>query len=87
MNECVRCGLQFGSVSAFDRHRVGVYEYTFVQGLDMTPPREDGRRCLGADEMRELRDKNGIPIYALNDRGYWSLSAALESARSLRASE
>ena len=50
-NLCRSCGLDFAYLSAFDGHRVGEHDYTFAEGLRMDPPREDGRRCLGEDEM------------------------------------
>ena len=53
LNECTGCGEDFTSVSLFDRHRVGVHAYTFLEGMRMEPPREDGRRCLGVDEMEQ----------------------------------
>lgn len=49
-------------MEGFDRHRVGVHAYTFQEGLLMTPPVEDGRRCLGLDEIGRRgfrRDKYG----------------------------
>lgn len=52
--ECSPCGLVFTSTSAFDKHRVGKHAYTFREGLEMDPPREDGRRCLGEDELVAL---------------------------------
>lgn len=51
MNLCRSCGEKFGSVSAFDRHRVGKHAFTFTEGLRMDPPREDWRRCLDTDEL------------------------------------
>lgn len=51
MNVCGACGLDFGSTSAFDKHRVGVHAYTLTQGLKMDPPREDGRHCLTTHEL------------------------------------
>lgn len=60
MNLCRSCGLDFGSVSAFDAHRVGKHAYTFEQGL--VSGRVDGRRCLTADELlghRWTRDSRG----------------------------
>ena len=54
----------FVSVRVFDRHRTGEPGYTFAEGLTKEPPREDGRRCLGAAEMRE----RGL---GLDDRGRW----------------
>ena len=48
----------------FDRHRVGVHEYTFEEGLRMEPMREDGRRCLHRAEMEERG-------WGVNERGRW----------------
>lgn len=50
-NLCRACGEDFASVEMFDRHRVGVHEYTFAEGLAMSPSREDGRRCLDEEEI------------------------------------
>ncbi len=80
MNLCTVCTLDFGSVSAFDRHRVGVHEYTFAQGAKMEPPRYDGRRCLSVSEMEALTDKNGSPTFAKNARGTWSMGRSVEGA-------
>lgn len=46
-NLCRSCGIDFGSVKAFDKHRVGKHEYLY----DEVHP--DGRRCMSADEMRD----------------------------------
>jgi hypothetical protein len=51
VNYCSACGEDFGSVGTFDKHRVGVHDYTLTEGLRMDPPREDGRRCLAIWEM------------------------------------
>ncbi len=62
LNQCGACGEDFTSVAGFDMHRVGTFDYTFSQGLDMDPPREDGRRCLGSDEIQAKgfeRDEHG----------------------------
>jgi hypothetical protein len=64
LNLCVTCGLDFGSVSAFDAHRVGKHAYTFIEGMRMDPPREDGRRCLSLDELQERG-------WAEDSRGRW----------------
>jgi len=40
VNECGECGLDFSSVEAFDKHRVGRHE-----------PLE--RRCLSLEELKE----------------------------------
>lgn len=53
LNYCRPCGNDFGSVTLFDAHRVGKHEYTHAEGLQRTPPRSDGRRCLTVDEMHE----------------------------------
>jgi len=63
-NGCSGCGQDFRSTSLFDAHRVGVYVYTHEQGLKLNVPREDGRRCLDAEEM----EAKG---WELNDRGRW----------------
>jgi hypothetical protein len=51
---CTTCGHDFSGDRMFDRHRVGKHDYTYTEGLRMSPPREDGRRCLTPEEMREL---------------------------------
>lgn len=74
LNLCRGCGVDFASVSAFDRHRTGTYVYTFAEGLELDPPQEDGRRCLDADEM----------LYAgmaPDARGRWTIFADVERAR------
>jgi len=71
---CRSCSCDFASVSAFDRHRIGVYVYTHARGLELNPPREDGRRCLDAGEMLEA----GM---APDVRGRWSIVADAERAR------
>lgn len=53
MNECSACGLDFATVPSFDDHRVGTFDYTYLEGLRLTPPQEDGRRCLNVEEMEE----------------------------------
>lgn len=80
MNECARCGLDFGSGEAFDRHRVGVFEYDFDW---RDPAKQDGRRCLHLTEIQELTSQDGSLVFALNDRGAWSLSKSLARARLL----
>jgi hypothetical protein len=60
MNLCRGCNRDFGSVSAFDAHRVGTHAYTFSEGLKQNPPRENGRRCLDVEEMPDWhQDKFG----------------------------
>ena len=67
MNLCRACGEDFGSVKAFDAHRVGVHAYTYTEGLSRDPPRTDGRRCLSIDEMEAAQ-------FVRNACGRWSLS-------------
>jgi hypothetical protein len=56
LNGCSGCRRDFTSTTLFDRHRVGTYEYTLEQGLELDPPREDGRRCLDSGvALRSLR--------------------------------
>lgn len=81
MNQCGACNLDFGSVDAFDAHRVGKHEYLFREGLEFDPPVYDGRRCLGLDELETMTDKRGSKIFALSGRGTWSLARQLDSAR------
>lgn len=50
-NLCGACGVDFTTVRAFDRHRVGVHAYTYSEGVKMEPMREDGRRCLRREEF------------------------------------
>jgi hypothetical protein len=62
VNLCRACREDFGSTSAFDAHRVGKHAYTYRDGLGMDPSREDGRRCLDAEELERAgwhRDKQG----------------------------
>jgi hypothetical protein len=42
---CRSCGEDFAGDTYFDRHRIGTHDYLW------SPEREDGRRCLDADEM------------------------------------
>jgi hypothetical protein len=64
LNACGACGEDFNSLKLFDWHRVGVHAYTISEALRMHPPREDGRRCLDTDEMRERG-------WCRNQRGRW----------------
>jgi hypothetical protein len=57
-------------VDAFDTHRVGTHEYLW------SPDREDGRRCLDAEEMKS----RGM---SQNDMGRWQIDADVERARRL----
>ena len=74
VNLCTACGVDFGSVAAFDKHRVGRHAYTLTEGLAMEPPREDGRRCLDLDELRDAG-------FVRNALGRWTLAESLERAR------
>ena len=78
MNECARCRLDFTGVSGFDRHRRGSFDYTYLEGLDMDPPREDGRRCLGTDELSAIG-------FLQDEHGRWFDAAKAESARTFFA--
>jgi hypothetical protein len=68
VNLCSSCGLDFASVSAFDKHRAGRHAYTLAEGLRLDPPREDGRRCLDLEEF-------AVAGLGLGRRGRWSLTA------------
>ena len=62
VNLCTTCRLDFASVAAFDRHRVGRHLYSYSEGLRLDPAREDGRRCLHQTEMVEhgfIKDTRG----------------------------
>lgn len=60
MNECGACGLDFGSISAFDAHRVGKHEHL------LSADHVDGRRCLTAGEIGDAGWKQ-------DTRGRWRL--------------
>ena len=53
MTGCGPCGECFVTVDAFDEHRVGFHAFTFSEGVQQSPPRYDGRRCLAPSEMLE----------------------------------
>jgi hypothetical protein len=56
VNLCRCCNEDFGSVTAFDAHRVGKHEYPW------SPEQEDGRRCLDTEDLKERgwhRDSRG----------------------------
>ena len=68
-NQCGACGLEFASVQAFDRHRVGVHAYTLAEGFRMVPVREDGRHCLTESELADIGivpDRRGVLQDAAN---------------------
>jgi hypothetical protein len=71
---CSGCSQDFTSLSLFDRHRVGLFEYTLEQGLKLDPPRENGRRCLDSDEMRAKG-------WAQDGNGRWIDPARVQAAR------
>ena len=59
---CRGCDTDFASLTAFDRHRTGTFDYDYEKGVLMDPPRYDGRRCRSYDEMESKKmelDKNG----------------------------
>jgi len=74
LNGCRECACDFTSLRLFDAHRVGVNAYTYSESVAMEPMREDGRRCLGADEMLERG-------WARNDKGRWFDPEESERAR------
>jgi hypothetical protein len=45
LNQCSACGLDFGSLGAFDKHRIGIFAHQW------SPEHTDGRRCLTTDEL------------------------------------
>jgi len=79
MNACATCGENFGSVAAFDAHRVGKYLQTGTGEYDgpveeWTP--DKGRRCLTEAEMLASG-------FVRNDHGSWSKERDLRNARKL----
>ena len=74
LNGCCACGEDFTALKYFDRHHVGMHEYTYSEGLRMDPAREDGRRCLSADEM-------GAIGLALDEKGRWTDPVAAGAVR------
>jgi hypothetical protein len=74
MNVCGDCSLDFGSLRAFGKHRVGKHAY------DYSDDRPDGRRCLTTDEL-------GRAGFAQNSRGRWSLQRDLDRASARRSVE
>jgi hypothetical protein len=78
LNLCRACDTDFAGVAAFDRHRVGVHEYLFAEGLRFDPPSEDGRRCLSADEMLA----KGMEV---DPKGRWRISLTEADQERLQA--
>lgn len=68
---CTSCGEGFVSDRAFDKHRVGVHDYTFPEGAAFDPPKLDGRRCLHTFEMEAAG-------WARDRWGRWRLPVALQ---------
>jgi hypothetical protein len=85
----VGCGEAFGSVAAFDAHRIGVHECAYSEGLQMNPPEKNGRRCLSAREIENTQRTDPSagaasgPQFARNKHGRWSLAGDLDRARAL----
>ena len=71
MNLCRLCGEDFGSVSAFDRHRTGKHELNW-------PEHEDGRRCMDEEEM-------AAASMELDPRGRWRIALTEESQERLKS--
>jgi hypothetical protein len=64
VNLCASCNQNFGSLTAFDRHRIGRYAHAHSE------QHPDGRRCLNEDEMHTAglhQDANGS--WRLQTRG------------------
>ena len=70
MNLCRSCSLDFSSLGAFDRHRVGKHE------LDW-PEHPDGRRCMDESEMIEA----GMEV---DSRGRWRVAVSEDDRRRLQ---
>ncbi len=73
MNLCRSCNQDFGSVSAFDAHRVGTHAYLWSRD------NEDGRRCLDPAEMEERG-------FVRNQAGRWSTSSLVRAPESSQQS-
>src|SRR6266487_1419995 len=63
-----------GRELAFDAHRVGLFVYTYEQGLSLDPPREDGRRCLDSEELQSKG-------WTQDGRGRWLDPVRVQAAR------
>jgi len=79
LNYCRGCDQDFGSVELFDRHRVGQHGYLYDEGLRMTPPKKDGRRCLSVETMLEKG-------WQLDARERWTDPERSSRAASMRTS-
>lgn len=73
MNLCVTCGLDFGSVSAFDAHRKG--DYASVRS-STTP---EGRYCLHESELAEAG-------WRKDNRGRWRQAITYDAILRIRKS-
>ena len=71
---CAACGKDFSADAFFDMHRIGKHEYTLWEGLNMDPPKEDGRRCLTPEELRNRG-------FETNEAGRWHNIANTEKMR------
>lgn len=58
VNYCTACDEDFGSVSAFDAHRVGGHEFSF------SSEHPNGRRCLSIEELHQR-------AWSRDGRGRW----------------
>jgi hypothetical protein len=84
MTFCRACRHDYTNAAAFDRHRVGRHDYTLTEGLRMEPLREDGRRCLDADEMIEAGmelDRHGRWRIAPTEARRESLKTLVQSSQ------
>jgi hypothetical protein len=76
VNLCTTCNQDFASVALFDSHRVGAHAY------DWSLEREDGRRCLHANEMAargwtlDARGRWHDPMRAKETREHFALREA-----------
>ena len=86
-NFCRSCNQDFGSVNAFDMHRVGNHEYTYSEGLKQDPPIEDGRRCLTVHELERVTDRKGELMFTQRTPGLWSLTASVKGGERMRAKQ
>jgi hypothetical protein len=82
MNLCTTCGEDFGSLEAFDAHRVGSYPQrgpSEYRGPTEAWAPDKGRRCLTVDEMESgsFRARQ----FVRNGRGRWSLEKRLNRSR------
>jgi hypothetical protein len=68
LHDCSGCSQDFTSLALFDRHRVSVYSYSYSEGAQLFPPREDGRRCLDAEEMSASSLSGAALSYGCDDR-------------------